>query len=285
MIIVGLLVLAGAVLFYFFAPVPRDVANAALFGGLASLPLAAIRLNNSAANAQRRFSLSYVPDFVGRSGLLLLFIAALVFFGADRRVDYVLVALAVITFAVAIGQAMLMGGDNVWTLAWRKRPRDLARFFRHRAVAMLLVTIVAGASADLVVMLGGVFLPTSEVAVLGVAVRLAALVGFFSAASQPFVLRDLASAMSRAETAEVDKLLLRMNLAGLSIMGVAIVVCAVFGPLILSIYGKAYSAAYWPLLLFMVGQAFRTSGGMNSELMSRPPCGSYAMSGSRCRRR
>jgi O-antigen/teichoic acid export membrane protein len=268
MTVIALLVVAGAVLAYFFAPVSPEIGKAILFGGLAAVPLAAIRLNNSAANAQRRFSLSYVPDFVGRSGLLLLFIAALVFLHLPREIDAVLVALVVITVAVAIGQALLLGRDNVWTRSRSRASRDLTRFFRHRAGAMLLVTIVAGASADLVVMLGGAFLPPAQVAVLGVAVRLAALVGFFSAASQPFILRDLATAMSRSATTEINTLLLRMNLAGLSIMAIALLVCALFGRWILGIYGPDYVAGYWPLLLFMAGQAFRTSGGMNGELLA-----------------
>jgi len=104
--------------------------------------------------------------------------------------------------------------------------------------------------------------------VLAVAVRLAALVGFFSAASQPFVLRDLASAMSSAKSAETNRLLLRMNLAGLSLMAAAIIACAVLGPWVLRIYGRDYAAAYWPLLLFLIGQMFRVSGGMNGELLA-----------------
>jgi O-antigen/teichoic acid export membrane protein len=268
MVVIAGIVLVASIAGYFFAPVSPDIAQAALFGAIAAIPLAAIRLNNSNANSQRRFALSYVPDFVGRAGLLLAFIAAIVLLGVERRIQYVLAGLVVITFTVAVGQAILLGRDNVWRNVWARRPRDLSRFFRHRAVALLLVTIVAGASADLVVMLGGTFMPPAEIAVLGVAVRLAALVGFFSAASQPFILRDLASTMSRAQNAEIDKLLLRMNLAGLSIMGAAILVCAVFGPLILGIYGERYVAGYWPLLLFLLGQAFRTSGGMNGQLLS-----------------
>jgi O-antigen/teichoic acid export membrane protein len=192
----------------------------------------------------------------------------MVLLGTERHIEYVLVALIVIALVVAIGQAVRLGPDNVWTLKAKRPDRNLARFFRHRAGAMLLVTVVGGATADLVVMLGGVFLPPDQVAVLAVAVRLAALVGFFSAASQPFVLRDLASAMSSAKSVEMRRLLLRMNLAGLSLMTVAIILCAALGPWILRIYGHDYAAAYWPLLLFMVGQMFRVSGGMNGELLA-----------------
>jgi O-antigen/teichoic acid export membrane protein len=133
---------------------------------------------------------------------------------------------------------------------------------------MLVIAIVAGASADLVVMLASIFFPPAEVAVLGVAVRLAALVGFFSMASQQFVLRDLTTAMSRSTPAEVDALLMRTNVAGLATMAVSIVAVAVFGNLLLGIFGAEYTAGYWPLLLFMVGQAFRTIGGMNGHLLA-----------------
>jgi O-antigen/teichoic acid export membrane protein len=74
--------------------------------------------------------------------------------------------------------------------------------------------------------------------------------------------------MSRSATTEINTLLLRMNLAGLSIMAAALLVCALFGRWILGIYGPDYVAGYWPLLLFMAGQAFRTSGGMNGELLA-----------------
>jgi O-antigen/teichoic acid export membrane protein len=266
--VTAVVVLAGAGLGYVFAPMSHGMAEAMLAGCIAAVPLAAIRINSSEANAQRRFALSYAPDFVFRPLLLLAFIALMVVLGMERHVEYVLLALIGIAIVVAIGQAVRLGHDNVWRLPLRRPARNLARFFRHRAGAMLLVTVVGGATADLVVMLGGVFLPPDEVAVLAVAVRLAALVGFFSAASQPFVLRDLASAMSQAKAAEINRLLLRMNLAGLSLMAVAIIGCAALGPWVLAIYGHDYAAAYWPLLLFLVGQMFRVSGGMNGELLA-----------------
>jgi O-antigen/teichoic acid export membrane protein len=267
MVRVALLVLVGAVLAYFFAPAPPETAKAILFGSLAAIPLAAIRLNNSVANSQRRFLLSYAPDFVGRTGLLTLFIAVLLLF-PGRNIDTVLIALVAIAVVVAVAQAVLLGTDNAWTWPRDGATRDLAPFLRHRAGAMLFVSIISGASADLVVMLGGLFLPAADVAVLGVAVRLAALVGFLSSASQPFILRDLAGAISRSASAEINTLLLRMNLAGLAIMAAAILVSALFGGFILRIYGEHYVAGYWPLLIFLFGQGLRTASGLNSGLLS-----------------
>jgi O-antigen/teichoic acid export membrane protein len=257
----GALVLVGL-------PIDPDLTKAILYGVLAAVPLAMIRLNNSAANAQRRFTLSYAPDFVVRPGLLLLFILAMVFVGTARDIDYVLVAMLVIALVVAIGQAVMLGPDNAFSRLPPKPSRDLRRFYRGRAAAMLMVTIVAGATADLVVMLGGALLLPSDVAVLGVAVRVAALVGFFSSASQQFVLRDLATAMARQGRAETDGLLRRTNFAGLSTMLAAIVVVAVIGHWLLGLFGAEYVAGYWPLMIFLLSQAVRVLGGMNGHLLA-----------------
>jgi O-antigen/teichoic acid export membrane protein len=252
----------------FLLPLDEGVAEAILYGVLAAIPMAAIRLNNSAANAQRRFALSYVPDFVVRPGLLLLFLGGLVLSGRSYDISLVLVAMVVIALGVAAGQSLLMGRDNAFALRAPKPSRDLRQFYRRRAAAMLMVTLVTGATADLVVLVGGIFVAPSEVAVLGVAVRVAALVGFFSSASQHFVLRDLVGAMSRLNRAESDALLWRTNLVGLGTMGATTLLALLFGPFVLGLFGPDYVAGYWPLVIFLLSQSVRVMGGMNAQLLA-----------------
>lgn len=252
----------------FLLPLEDGVAKAVVYGVLAAIPLAVIRLNNSAANAQKRFALSYVPDFVVRPGLLLVFLGILVALGPNSSIDSVLIAMVVIALAVAIGQALMMGKDNAFARAAGPQPRDLRAYYRRRAAAMLMVTVAAGATADLVVLVGGAFLPPSQVAVLGVAVRVAALVGFFSSASQQFVLRDLVAAMSSMSRAESDGLLWRTNVVGLGTMAVTTLLAIIFGPLVLALFGTDYIQGYWPLVIFLVGQSVRVMGGMNGHLLA-----------------
>ncbi len=252
----------------FLLPLEDGVAKAVLYGVLAAIPLAMIRLNNSAANAQKRFALSYVPDFVVRPGLLLVFLGVLVALGLNSNIDYVLIAMVVIAVVVAAGQAVLMGRDNAFARATSDQMRDLRPFYRRRAAAMLMVTVVAGATADLVVLVGGVFLPPSQVAVLGVAVRVAALVGFFSSASQHFVLRDLVSAMSSMSRTESDALLWRTNVVGLGTMVATTLMAIAFGPFVLALFGPDYVQGYWPLVIFLIGQSVRVMGGMNGHLLA-----------------
>lgn len=251
-----------------FLPLPPDIGKAILFGVVAALPLAFLRLNNAAANAARRFVLTYAPEFTVRPGLLFLAIGGIVLFAGTSNIDYVLVAFLLIAFVVPAGQTLLLGVDNAFARFGKTPRRDLRPYLRKRAAAMLVVSIVAGATADLVVMLAGALVPADEVAVLGIAIRLAALVGFFAGASQQFVLRELAQTLAHAGRAEVDALLLRTNLAGLASMLAAIAFVLVFGHWVLGLFGSHYVAGYWPLVIFLAAQAVRVLGGMNGQLLA-----------------
>ncbi len=265
MMVLAIIAIVASSLFL-FAPADKGVVAASFWGTLAAVPLAAIRLNNSAANAQRRFALSYAPDFVFRPGLLLVWLGGLWLFGATQSAMPVLWALPVIALVVAFGQAVLLGADNAWKPA---APRvDMRKFYRSRAVAMLAVTIVSGATADVVVMIGGLFLVPEDVAVLGVAIRVAALVGFFALASQQFVLRDLVSALSGGQRDSVDRVLRRTNFSSIAIMAASLLVVLVIGPWILALFGPHYADAYWPLLVFLLAQSVRVLGGMNAQLLA-----------------
>ncbi len=266
LVLAGMAVILASLLW--LIPADPGLVAAGFWGTLAAVPLAAIRLNNSAANAQRRFALSYAPDFVFRSALLLAFVGALAAFGVTQTTWPVLVSLPVIALVVAIGQAVLLGPDNAWPLRPQTARRDMRRFYRGRAVAMLAVTIAGGATADLVVMIGGLFLSAGDVAVLGVAIRIAALVGFFAMASQQFVLRDLVTARASQGRGAVDMLLWRTNLAGAGTMLTAIVGTAALGSWILALFGPHYATAYWPMLVFLLSQAVRVLGGMNAQLLA-----------------
>ena len=57
-----------------FAPVNHDLKLALVFGAMMAPASALIRISSSAANSRRRFQLSYVPDFLFRPGLLLVFL-------------------------------------------------------------------------------------------------------------------------------------------------------------------------------------------------------------------
>ena len=267
-LIASLVTLATIGLCLVIIPWTGGIREAMIYGCIAAIPYSVIRLNSSGANALRRFSLSYVPDFVFRPGLLLAAIAGLALWQMPYPVEWVLWAYVAITFGVAAYQARALGVESVTHTPALSGGGPLLRPYRKRAWALVIVALVTLTLADVVTLLAGLFLPQADVAVLGIAIRLAALAGFITQSSQQFVMRDLTSAMAKGNTAEAKILLLRTNLTSLVVMAGALAGAGLLGEFVLGIFGAEYRAGYWPLMLFLVSQMVRAASGMNSHLLS-----------------
>jgi O-antigen/teichoic acid export membrane protein len=265
---ISLTTFALAAAIYFWLPLDDAIKTALLFGCLSAPAAAAIRINSSVANSVRRYSLSYVPDFLYRPGLFLAFL--LFAWGAGTQLSVVLVlwAFVIMTTIIAVTQAWLIGEDGARSgLKWSGR-HNLAPVLRSRAAALVIVGVVATSFADVVTLIAGFFLNTADVALVGVTIRLAALAGFITQATQQFILPDLTAAMTRGTSQQVHALLLRINMITLAAILACVAGAMLFGPWALRIFGSGYEAGHWPLILFMISQAFRAASGMNQHLLS-----------------
>jgi len=241
----------------------------ALAVGLACAPFSALaRYNSMIANSLRWFPLSYVPDFIVRPGLFLVTIAGFIALGLSHNVLAALAAFATFVWLVPLGQAMLMQGRGLRLAHWADYQPRYARALRPRSMALLVVSVVSFAFADIVMLLAGFLLPAEEAALAGVAVRLAAIAGFVLQAGQLFVLPDFTRAMAHRDDATANALLWRMN--GLTVlMALAgLAVTMVLGRFVLSFFGPAYVGGAGLLTLFLVGQSIRALGGMNQNLLA-----------------
>ena len=257
-----------AAIVYFLAPISADLKTALLFGCLSAPASSFLRINSAAANSVRSYNMSFIPDLFFRPGLFLLYLAFTWAIGIRLNVVEVLWAFVVANTLVAIGQAWLMGskGSNSG-FNWTDR-HNLAAQLRGRAAALVLVGLVATSFADIITLLAGVFLNPADVAVVGVAIRLAALAGFIAQATQQFILPDLTAAMARGTPAEVQGILRRINIVTLGAIAACVVGSIVLGNFALRIFGAEYVMGHWPLVLFMVSQTFRAASGMNQYLLS-----------------
>ena len=262
------MVAALAAIVVLATPLDPGLKTAIVFGCLSAPASSLIRINSATANSLRRFSLSYVPDFIYRPGLLLAYLLLAWWLGFGLSVASVLWAFVIANSAVALAQAWLMGKQGAIPPPFRTVRRNLAPLLRGRAGSLVIVAAVSTSFADLVNMIGGFFLAPDDVAVLGVCIRLAALVGFITQATQNFILPDLALALTRGTRGEIHSLLLRINVLALAAMGACIAGAIVAGPLVLRIFGPQYVVGHWPLVLFMVSQGFRAASGMNQHLLS-----------------
>ncbi|MGH6906803.1 MAG: lipopolysaccharide biosynthesis protein [Aestuariivirga sp.] len=250
------------------SPLDPGIKTAIVFGCLSAPASSLIRINSATANSLRRFSLSYVPDFLYRPGLLLAYLLAAWSLGFGLSVAEVLWAFVIANSIVALGQAWLIGKEGAIPPPFRKVRHNLAPLLRGRAGSLVIVAAVATSFADLVNLIGGFFLAPDDVAVLGVAIRLAALAGFITQATQNFILPDLAAALTRSSGNEVHSLLVRSNVLTFTALTACLAGALVAGHLALRIFGPQYEVGYWPLILFMVAQGFRAASGMNQHLLS-----------------
>jgi O-antigen/teichoic acid export membrane protein len=254
--------------FLLMAPVDT-VTRLAVVSGLIIAPATAmIRLNGSAANAVRKYLLTIVPDFMGKSLLLLVFVASWIAITGELSLAVVAVAFIVLSYLTAWASGGLLGSNGV--VGWGRDSASLrlGDTWSARAFPLVIVAMSLIAMADYLTLVSTMLLPKAEVAQVGLAIRLAALVGFFTQASQQFVLRDLTGALHERKPEEARSLLMRTNLACVAVIGAALIGFAVLGKWILGIFGEDYVPAYSVLLLLMVAQGLRALGGLNVHLLS-----------------
>ena len=241
---------------------------ALLFGMLCAPASALMRYNSSIASSERWFKLAYVPDLLLRPALFLLLLLIAWGSGFDLHMTSVIVMFVAGTFAITIGQAVVLGHRGLGLGDFGRTRAMLVRPLRSRAVALTIVSMVALAFADIVTLVAGLVLPEADVAVVGITMRLAAIAGFVLQAGQMFVLPDFTQALVRRDNKLANVLLLRINLTTLLVVGAGLVAAIVLGRFALSIFGADYVRGAGLLVLFMVGQSIRALGGMNQHILS-----------------
>ncbi len=259
---------AVAIVVSYLWPQPTAIHLALLFGCLAAPASMLMRYDSAVANSLRKFSLSYMPDFLLRPVLLLVYVLTLELAGFHLSVIHALLAFVVCLHLTNIIQAVLLGREGVLLSDLKFANTKLTTALRPRAMSLAIVAAVATSFADIVTMVAGLLLPSNELAAVAVAVRLAAIAGFVIQVAQQFVLPDLTAALTKRDQVQALNLLLRLNLMTIATIAAALLGAVLFGHWALAIFGEAYVNA-WPLLIaLMIGQSIRAFSGMNQQLLS-----------------
>ncbi|MBI3671885.1 MAG: hypothetical protein HY245_00295, partial [Rhizobiales bacterium] len=132
-----LMALAAVVGGFAVVATPLDPAlrTAIVFGLVAAPGASLIRINGATANSLRRYSLSYVPDFLFRPGLLLLFLVMAWLAGFALTVERVLWAFILCIYGVALAQALLMGRNGAVPPPFATAKRNAVVQLRPRAAS------------------------------------------------------------------------------------------------------------------------------------------------------
>lgn len=251
-----------------FAPVPQALSTAILFGLAVAPAVALIHLQGAIANSTRRFSISFVPNFLLRPLALFVSVLALLVISHRLALADVLVAYLALAYLIAALQAYLLRPQGVFPIRQSLREQRPKQIWRRRAAILVIVTIFALAFADIVVLIAGLFMAPEDVAVVGICIRLAVLVGFVTQACHQFVLPDLTRALTTGSQTEIRPVLLRANLIALSVTGAALLGALIVGDYALRIFGSVYASGQSVLVLLLVSQILRAASGMNVHLLS-----------------
>lgn len=264
-----LIAIAVALLVLEFTGLVENTVMTALWVGFLCAPFsAAMRYNSIIANSMRWFPLSYVPDFIIRPSLFLLAILPIFWLEQNQRIVWVLIAFVALIWVITIGQAAMMQGHALKFSHWPAARQSYIKAMRPKTWTLFIVGLVNFAFADIVMLLAGFVLLPNEVAVVGIAVRLAALAGFVLQAAQLFVLPDYAKAVVTADEKSANAVLWRVNITTLATIVVALIGAALLGRFALSLFGAEYTSGAWLLILLLLGQSIRSLAGLNQSLLA-----------------
>jgi O-antigen/teichoic acid export membrane protein len=251
-----------------FFEIGSGAKTALLFGCLSAPASMLLRYDSSVANSIRRFTLSYAPDFLFRPLLLLTYILVAYRLGWDLSVVHAMTAFVLVLYIVGLGQAMYIGKSGLLPQHFTQARASFTKILRWRALPLAVIAAVPASFSDIVTLIGGILLAPSDVAILAVTIRLAAIAGFVIQVTQQFVLPDLTAALTQRQDGLAHNLLVRMNT-----ITIVTIICGLLGAIILgqfalSLFGPHYVAAQSLLVAFMIGQSIRALSGMNQQLIS-----------------
>ncbi len=242
--------------------------TALLFGCLCAPASMFIRYNASMAMAARFFKTAYMPDFLFRPSAFLVGLLAGAYVGWVHNAFTALIVFVSVTYLTGVGQSLALQGRGL-SLRHLAPPRPaFVKKLRAKAFSLTLVSATMLAFADIVILVSGWILPEKEVAVVGIAMRLAAIAGFVLQAGQMLVVTDFTQALVKRDFDMVNGLLKRINFTTMGIVLAALLGTLVLGDFALSLFGEAYRQGKWLLVLFMLGQSLRALGGMNQQILS-----------------
>ena len=251
-----------------YVPFDSSLRTALIFGSATAGFSGLLRYNSAVANGLKQFAMAFVPDSLVRPLLFLLFVALALLAGFELSLWAVLVAYVAGNFVVVVVQAWAMGHDRLHLSSWIKTRPSFTKILRLRAASMMITAGVATMFADIVTLVGGFVLLASDIAILGICIRLAGLAGYVLQASQQFILPDLTKAMVRRDSAETRSLLVRLNFLMLGTSLAVLLGTIVLGRLFLGLFGASYEAGYWLMVVCMGAQMIRALAGINQGLLA-----------------
>ena len=246
----------------------RRLGVALALSAMAIPALSILRLNGALALAGRRPWVAYLPDMVGRPLLLVSILATA--YWAGLSVGLVGILLMSVFAAVALAAVQMWPVGRLYGAdpqSSRSSGR-LHRMWRSTSFPLLPVALLIGMFADTNVLLLSTLMEPADIAVYGVALKLAFLAGYGIQSSQQLILPDMAEAVARADIADLRHALMRTFTVSILVALTALIGLALAGPYLLALFGPHYQAGYAAMLILVAAQMFRIPEGIAIQFLT-----------------
>ena len=265
---IGLWVALILTSFLLLAPINETTYSAISWALIVAPAVALMNVFRTQAMAARRFFLAYGPEHYCRPALFLASLMAVVHWQGSPNFLGVMVLFTSTAYICCGAQFFFLFKTGTLVRASFFPSRTPRPIWRKQALTLLVTNILTFSTAELVILMGGLFLPADDIALMGICLRMAVLVGFVSQIGYQIVLPDLAALQSFEQRSAKNNLLMQANVLGLVIPLFSILGIVLFGKQILGLFGDTYRSGYVLLILFTVGQIVRTFFGLNAHLLN-----------------
>ncbi len=263
--LLALMVTAWAI---FWPSLADDTRLAYVLGGWMIIAVAITNIYVNIAGGMRHFGLCYVPEGLVRPVVFFAVIAATAALGLQLvAVRAVAISAAVIAM-VAIGVFMAVR-VRMPPIRWtRVRHGKLVWRWRREAWLLVLLAVFTNFFADIGILVVVPFLPSAEVAVFGLCLKLALLVGYFVQVAQQIAVPDIADARHAGDGAAIRRAAWR-SIAMPVLLTLGSLACVgLFGRELLAIFGPQFAEGQGVLFILVVAQVLRALAGPSSHLMT-----------------
>ncbi len=235
---------------------------------LAFMPvLAVLQMTSGVANGYAQFVLGFLPANVLRPLLFCtLVIGAWLWLPAlEARLAMSLQAVAVVTIALPTLIVFWRFVESQGDVGASNEDR---RLWLLTAVRLLAATLFAGYFPEMITTIAGVYLPSDELAVLHISLRISTLVIFGVFAVDAFTGPDIARLHADGDRSGLAAVVNRATRLRFWAAVVVVMFFALIGRWLLQLFGPEFVAGYPALIILSVGQLIQAAVGPVVRLLS-----------------
>jgi O-antigen/teichoic acid export membrane protein len=252
----------------FLAPADSTSSRPAFVIALLAVPLfAMLNLYAGFANALSRFALSFLPTNIFRPVLFLAGIFAAWMASLTLNAD-IAIAVNWVALAVVVGVTIAYAEASFRKIIGDAAPTYETRLWIRTALPLLIAALYSGYFPELMVIMVGAFVPSDELAVFHVCIRVAMLISFGLYAVDSFTGPQITMLLTNGDRAELQAVVNRTTRLKFWGAVFAILILVVAGRRILSIFGDEFVDGYPVLIVLASAQLAQAAGGTVTRLIS-----------------